>query len=331
MLTKLIGLMGKPIQSEEMRAFFEENEIKYPKKDTISTRGYDRDFWVESKKTGMNFLFSIEVLNDKYPIDRGEYKGVFIPILKHISFQGKANVDYPSQVSYKSSLEDLNAKFGEPIIINKSFLGTVHIWKLIQDTTQDIIFQINYNVDKESISVMSLVLYEKTELIMLYDVLSGDTIENLAKNAMNSFYIKEELFFINWALQNDYLSFDKLLNDSLRKFKSGEITIVEFVTENFANKSYIAKEDFVNVDAGFVSDYYKNLSGHDIVFQRDFGLAFLKDEKQRSNYLGKDAFAELAKVEYSPENLQLISNLIDHRLAEYKEHKFSKSESEIRI
>lgn len=331
MLTKLIELMGKPIQSDEVRAFFEENGIKYPKKDTLTTRGYDRDFWVAGKKIGINFLFSIEVFNQKYTIGRGERKGVFIPILKYIGFQEKAKIDYPSQVSYKSSLEELNTKLGEPTIIHKSSWGTSHIWKLVQDTTKDIIFQINYDVEDDSISEMSLGLQEKTELIALYDVLSGGTIENTTKKAMNSFYVKEELFFINWALQNNYLLFDKSVNTSLEKFKTREMSVIEFVTENFADKHYIAQEDFINVDAKFVYDYYKNLSGHDIVYQRDFGLAFLKDEKLRSNYLGSDAFSEIAKVEYSTENLKLIADLIDHRLKEYKEHGFSKSEPIIEI
>lgn len=324
MMNELVDIMGLPINSPEVMAFLETNGIKYPKKDTISNKANSRDFWVVAKKLGIDLSFGVEVHNSKYAIGQAHRKDIFVPILTCILFQGKASVNYPSGIHYDADVPELISKIGKPTHSVTARRYSYHLWDLPLDQQKDIIFRLHYNMEHDQVNQMSIQIKEAIPLIELYDTLTGRTINDKVLTK-NSYYTKCDFFFINWALENNLLSFPPSAQDSLDQFRSRKINIVEFIEANFANKSYIAQEDFVNIDPQFLSDYYDNLSGYDISYSRDFEFAFLKDETLRSNSLGKEALAEMAKVDYTPESLGLIAEIIDQRYKEYTAHQFAQS------
>ncbi|MDR1911436.1 MAG: hypothetical protein LBQ52_03690 [Helicobacteraceae bacterium] len=332
-LSELAETIGKPIRSEEIKDLLETIGIKYPKKDTITNRAGERSFWLVGKKPGIELLFGVEVYNDKYKVEQAERKGAYVPILTNVHFQNNAKNDYPHNVSFGSTYEELKEKFGEPIL--NEYLARQRSWRIPYE--QDIEFQIFYHLDNEISKVCEiwLSIIEDNPLITLYDPLSYETIlyilgldikasmPRLEQNSLLSYatFKKQNIFFIYWAVKNGFLKLEAADTDTA-KLKAGEIGVAEFIARYFADKSYVSKRDFLGVDWDFLHKYINNMPPYYISYRNDFEGVFLKDKDINDH---DDELRELHKIEYSFENLKIVADIIDRRLSEYREHKFAKS------
>lgn len=125
MINQLIPLLGKSIESEEIKNLFTELGFTYPKK-TACTANNDR---IKGKfeKDGMLLYFG-RGANSRYlkPI-LGRTKGTYIGIFFMIEFTKKYKADLPFGVKYEMKPEELTAILGEPKVVN--FMGTTTTWR----------------------------------------------------------------------------------------------------------------------------------------------------------------------------------------------------------
>jgi hypothetical protein len=242
----IIALIGQPIRSEAVRDFFAANGIKSPKT-AISGKAGESSFWVTSRKLKMDFLFGIEVLNKKYPVSQAERKGLFVPILTAVLFHERAQVDYPFGLDYHSSFDALQEKLGAPICPGLLYFPTRRNFTVMLDAEKEVELMIAYESEEKDVREIWLRLRLISPLIRLYFPLLGETAQKLADDTD----LNGHLFFVHWAVTHDYLPIGtEATRDQL---KSGQLGIVDFAAQAFADKSYLAKEDFVNIDPEFIS------------------------------------------------------------------------------
>jgi hypothetical protein len=125
MIDKLIPLLGKSIESEEIKSLFAEWGLKYPTK-TTCTPNHDS---VKGKfeKDGVLLYYSLGG-NSRYlkPIP-ARVKNSYIGIFSMIEFTKKCTMDLPFGVKRTMQPEELTAIFGVPEVTD--FIGKSTIWR----------------------------------------------------------------------------------------------------------------------------------------------------------------------------------------------------------
>jgi hypothetical protein len=152
MLEKLYPLLGKSIESEEIKALFEEWGAAYPAKltctpnnDTVKTK---------MKKDGIILYFSLGG-NSKYlkPIP-AKRANSFIGIFSMIEIDKKCQLDLPFGVSHALQPEALTRLLGEPKVTK--FMGESVIWRKNFNDKQEIV--VNHNAYADGTRIESITI-----------------------------------------------------------------------------------------------------------------------------------------------------------------------------
>jgi hypothetical protein len=126
MLEKLIPLLGKSIESEEIKNLFTELGFTYPSKTTCTAN--NDAIKGKFEKEGIRLYFG-RGANSRYakPI-LGKAKGTYIGIFYMIEFTKKCKDGViPLGVKYGMKPEELTTILGEPKVVN--FMGTTTTWR----------------------------------------------------------------------------------------------------------------------------------------------------------------------------------------------------------
>lgn len=322
MFEELVALIGKPVRSEEIMNFFEKESVAYPKKDSISNTAAERGYWVQVKTLGLDFYFTISINHPAYPALAGERKGIFIPRLQSIRVKGKSKLVLPMAIWDNADYAELLNGRVEPTTWN--ILGSIARRWDIPLKEGDVVLQVSEDGEYAEIDAVSITIKEAYVLQPLYDPLLYQTVAHI-RDTQHDAYTKGTLFFLHWAAERAFLQVPEDQRSTIEAYQTDTSTLVDLAEQRFADRHYLSLADFKEVDQTFISHYLQNLSGHDIVYQRDFALTFLKENNTRNNYLGAEASDELRKIAYNKENLQRVVDLIDKRYKEFKLHGFSKS------
>jgi hypothetical protein len=152
MLEKLIALLGKSIESEEVKKLFMELGLKYPAKTTCTPNHSS----VKGKfeKDGVLLYFTMGG-NSRYltPIP-AKVKNSYIGIFSVIEFTKKCTIALPFGVKYNTTPEELTAIFGEPKVTD--FIGKSTIWR--KNYTDKHEFIVNDNVFTDGTKLRSVTL-----------------------------------------------------------------------------------------------------------------------------------------------------------------------------
>lgn len=329
MFETLASLTGLRIDDNRIIEFMEQNGFKYPKKPFISNRSTDTSYWVENKKLGIDLLFSARTYLDNYPLVQGDKKGIFIPVLSNIRwYNNKSGTAFPLSLDFSYNFEALKAKLGEPTLkssdispiwLNDDGSEGFYRWKISLDDEKSIVWGLQYD-DDQTIREFTLGLKYESPLFELYYAWTYEKFETFL--ALEGSYKTTTLMFLQWAIERDLINTDDVTAAVTSAVKEGKSPIIEWV--RIFGRGYILDDDFT-AEQRFIRAYVKNLSGHDILYTRDFAHLFLETAELRDNYFGEAARKQLNAVAYNEENYQTVKSLIDRRLLEYKEHKFSKS------
>lgn len=333
MFNTLTNLIGLRIDDERIKAFIENNGFKYPKKPYISNRASDNSYWVENKKLGFDLLFNIQNYNQHYPLIQGDKKGIFVPVLSSVRwYNNKSNTTFPLGLNFGADFESLKTKLGgptlkssdiSPVWLNDDGSESFYRWQVFLDEEKSLVWGLEFN-DKQTISNFSLGLKYSMPLFNLYYEHLYNTFDHFIASA--SHYKTADLMFLQWAIERDLVQTDEATSAIVKDIKEGKLPVTEWIRA--LNRGYVLKEDF-SAEHPFIHAYINNLSGHDVLYGRDFAFSFLKTAELKDNYFGAEATKQLNEVVYDKDNYNIIKAVIDGRLAEYKDHKFSKSKKEL--
>jgi hypothetical protein len=333
MFEQVIKLIGKPLNDPDLQAFMVEHGFKQPKKAEISGRSSDRSFWVEHKKLGINLLFDIETQNQHNPPFVGSKKGMWLPMLQQITF-ANPNLNYPFGLKIGLTHDETTKILGNftfkssdihKVWLNDDGSESFYGWTKTIDAAKDIVLHTRINVG-EKICDIDIHPARFDSVFYLYDVFNNETIDNTLAGTAT---LHEMAMFMEWAIQKDMYVGAAHLANITAKVKSGSSNGIDFLRQH-THCGRIFKEDFAPNAQEFVRQYGNNMSGHDILYSRDYVLSFLTNAKQRDNYMGEDAIETLKKVAYSDENKAKIFGVLDIRFAEFNAHGFAKSTVELK-
>lgn len=161
----------------------------------------------------------------------------------------------------------------------------------------------------------------KLNTFTLFSLLNNETITNtLADNSI----CNHVGMFCEWAINNNVYLGQQSQASIVASVKNNTANGVDFICAHSACGQIYA-EDFAPNYYQFIRQYCHNISGNDVVYQRDYAMCFLVNNSERKNYLGDAAVASLSKVTYLDDNKQKLFNVLDKRLAEFNSHGFAKS------
>ncbi|PWV56867.1 hypothetical protein [Chitinophaga sp. S165] len=329
MFETLANLTGLRIDDSRMIEFMEKNGYKYPKKPFISNRSTDTTYWVENKKLGIDLLFSAQPYLENYPLVQGEKKGVFIPMLTNIRwYNNKSGTEFPLSLDFNHKFEALKEKLGEPTLkssdispvwLNDDGSESFYRWRIVLDNEKDIVWGLQFDDDQTIRDFMLGLKYESPVFELYYAMLYGK-FETFQASQDN--YKTTSLMFLQWAIERELVKTNDVTAAVTTAVKEGTSPVIEWV--RVLNRGYILDDDFT-AEQRFIRAYVKNLSGHDILYTRDFAHLFLETAELRENYFSEAARKQLNAIAYNEENYGKVKSLIDKRLAEYQQHKFSQS------
>lgn len=321
MFHTLVNLIGAAIDSPDIVTFLQQHGFKYPGKPFISNRSTETSYWIENKKLGMGLLFDAQPYLAAYPLIQGNKKGIFVPRLVNVRwYNNKSSTIFPAQVNFDSSFAQLNASLGTPTIrsseispvwLNDDGSESFFRWRIPIDKQKQISWGPEFT-DEQIVKDVVLGLDYRTPLFYLYNEMTYNTYDEFAKE--QSFYKTSCLMFVQWALDRQLIASD------------GSSSALDWAQS--LNRGYVTKEDFAT-EYRFLNAYLKNLSGHDVVYDRDIAFTFLKEPSHRNNYLGAAAKAVLDAIPFDREHCGTVSSLLDQRLKEYREHAFAKSRKQL--
>jgi len=328
MFNTLKDLAGLRIDDEKIIAFIENNGFKYPKKPFISNRSTDTSYWVQNKKLEIDLLFEAKTYLDNYPLIQGDKKGIFVPVLSSARWYGnKSNTEFPLGLDFKADFETIKSKLGEPTLksseispvwLNDDGSESFYRWKKPLDAGGDIVWGLEFT-DDQTIGHFSLGLNYVRPLYHFYYEWLYERFEKFLSS--KEFYNTAHLMFLQWAIAHDLVKTGEQTLALAKDIKEGKQPVTEWVRA--LKRGYILEDDF-SAEQAFIHAYLRNLR-HDILYTRDVAYAFLESTELRENYFGAAATKQLNEIAYNDSNYQIVKAIIDKRLAEYKEHKFSKS------
>ncbi|SDG13087.1 hypothetical protein [Chitinophaga filiformis] len=329
MFNTLKDLVGLRIDDDKIKSFIENNGFKYPKKPFISNRSTDTSYWVENKKLGVDLLFDARIYLDNFPHIQGDKKGIFIPVLSSVRwYNNKSKTEFPLGLDFNADFESLKMKLGEPTLksseispiwLNDDGSESFYRWKKPLDSENDIVWGLEFT-DRQIIKYFSLGLNNPMPLYHFYYEWLYESFEKLLSS--KEFYNTAHLMFLQWAIENDLVRTDEQQSAVARDIKEGKLPVTEWIRA--LKRGYILEDDF-SAEVPFIHAYLQNMSGHDILYTRDVAYSFLTTAELKENYFGEAATKQLNEIAYNESNYEIVKSIIDKRLAEYKEHKFSNS------
>ncbi|WP_212004801.1 hypothetical protein [Chitinophaga sp. HK235] len=329
MFNTLTDLTGLRIDDSRMIEFMEKNGFKYPKKPFISNRSTETTYWVENKKLGIDLLFSARTYLDNYPLIPGDKKGIYVPVLSRARwYNNKSNTTFPQDLDFNHDFESLKLKLGEPTLkssdispvwLNDDGSESFYRWSICLDEGKDIFLGLEFT-DDQTINDFTLGLKYQNPLFYLYDEWVYEDVDRFLQ--WKNFHKTAHLMFLQWAIERDLIKTTDSTTEAIQQVKAGAAPVTAWVSA--LNRGYVLASDF-SAEAPFIKAYINNLSGHDILYNRDISYTFLNSAELKQNYFGEAATQQLNEVVYNEANYTLVKSLIDSRLAEYKIHRFSRS------
>jgi hypothetical protein len=136
MLEQLIALLGKSIESDEIRSLFTEWNVAFPKK-TFCTANVDSIGSCKMEREGMKMYFT-RGANSRFmkPI-KGVRKSSFICLFSMIEFQKKRKGPIPFGVKHDMTYDELTAILGKPKTNNVVSQSTV--WRKTYEGNYELI------------------------------------------------------------------------------------------------------------------------------------------------------------------------------------------------
>jgi hypothetical protein len=332
MFEQTINLIGKPLNDPDLQAYFTEHGFKPAKKTEISGRTSERDFWLEHKKLGINLLFDIDSKNPLYPPVAGSKKGLWLPILRSVTFLD-AKTAYPLGLKMGLSYADASQILGAPsykssdiakIWLNDDGSESFYGWHKTIDEAKQITLhariQTDGAIDEINVEVIAL-----KEVFVLFDAFANQNLSDFFNNA-NQY--NSPCIFIEWAIKNGLYLGQADEQTGIAAVKNG-LSMRDFFQNHIKTAGFYLPY-FAPAHQQFVRQYVDNMSGHDVYFGRDYMLSFLTNNAERNNYLGEDALNTLAKVALNDENKAKMFAVLDARFAEFNAHGFAKSKVELK-
>ncbi|MDO6470116.1 hypothetical protein [Maribacter sp. 1_MG-2023] len=236
-MIELSKILGKPIQSENTKIFFEKYGLKYPKRDSISSQSGDDSFFVVQRKMSVELNFALNIWNPKYPPvpDTNKRKGMYVPLLSYAIIYNKKNIDLPYELNSQISLEDLEKRFGKFDYNSK----WDRLYKTILiDKEKDISFSVN-SKDKSNVHSMSFSI--ETPVFPLFSIY-----ESFEKRiSINEQIRKEALKSLEWIIKNEYFkNHNDIVNEGIDGVKKDKIDVTEFC-KNYLKRGYVLESDLV--------------------------------------------------------------------------------------
>ncbi len=125
MIENIIPLLGKSIESDDIKKLFVEYGFAYPKK-TTCTANNDR---IKGKfeKNGIIFYFG-RGANSRYlkPV-QAKTKGAYVALFSMIECTKKCTIELPFGVQYDTKPDELTAMLGTPKVVD--FMGKTTTWR----------------------------------------------------------------------------------------------------------------------------------------------------------------------------------------------------------
>ncbi|QJB31522.1 hypothetical protein HF324_09125 [Chitinophaga oryzae] len=317
MFNTLVPLMGSAIDSAAIITFLEQHGFKYPKKPFISNRATDTSYWIENKKLGIDLLFNAQPYLEIYPLIQGAKKGIFVPRLVTARwYNNKSSTIFPGQVDFHDSFERLNTALGAPTLksseispvwLNDDGSESFYRWRIPVDKQRQISWGPEFT-DEQLVKDIVLGLDYRNPLFHLYNEMTYGTFDQFAKE--QSYYKTSYLIFLQWALDRKLIA------------GAGFTSALDWVQH--LNRGYVTEEDFA-AEHRFISAYINNLSGHDVLYNRDLAHTFLEEPALKDNYMGAAAKTVLDAIPFDRKHTDIVTPLLDRRLKEYQEHAFARS------
>jgi hypothetical protein len=160
MLENLYKLLGKSIESEEIKALFKEWKVDYPTKTTCTAN--NDQVKTKMKKDGLILYFS-RGGNSKYlkPIP-AKTKNSYIGIFSMIEVSDKCKLELPFGVSLAQKPEELTKILGEPKVSN--FMDESTIWHKNFNDKQEITICHNLYSDGSRLNNITIGFNYETDL-----------------------------------------------------------------------------------------------------------------------------------------------------------------------
>jgi hypothetical protein len=152
MIEKLCKLLGKSIESDEIKALFAEWNVAYPKKITCTPN--HSTVKTKAEKDGVKLYFTVGG-NSKFlkPIP-AKRANSYIGIFSMIEFTKKCKLELPFKIERTMTAVEFTEILGEPKVVN--FMGETTIWRKNFNETQEII--VSHNVYADGSRIESIII-----------------------------------------------------------------------------------------------------------------------------------------------------------------------------
>ncbi len=165
MIDKLLPLLGKSIESSEIKALLENWNVLYPSKITCTADSPGLKGKIEKDCIRLHFGRGG---NSRYmkPIPT-RFKGGFVAMLTMIEFTKKRRGGIPFDVEFAMTADELTAILGEPKVAE--FVGTTTTWRKNLTEQHEFIVNDSVAVDGTTLRSMTLAFNYEEDLYTLED------------------------------------------------------------------------------------------------------------------------------------------------------------------
>lgn len=321
----IIPLLGKPINTPEMQAFFEQYGFTYPKTDTLSAKSAInmQVITVGNGKSPAELNFYLLVHHDRCQPVPAERKNRYYPVFVHAIVHADAPTGMPFGIQTDWTYEQLCEVLGPPAaddtVREEDYFQAA--WKLDCGNNPDSCISIfctkSTRYKKHNGIKIHVSLKQKTELNLFYSKLAGETCQNIQENAPYSTIAN--LMFLRWLIERDYMAQTAGNQAVLAGIKSGGLPVSAYLQHS--DTGYVYMEDIVPERQQAVDAYWNNRSDDGQYFLKDFEALFLsKQEFARiyeddapGGYLDPGDALTPERCGYTESNYQKVKAMLDKR------------------
>jgi hypothetical protein len=165
MIENLIPLLGKSIESDEIKNLLKSWNVEYPSKITCTPDNPTLKGRIE--KDCVRLYFG-KGGNSRYlkPIPT-RFKGSFVAMLTMVEFTKKRKGGIPFDVEYSMTPEELTAILGEPKVVE--FIGTTTTWRKNYTEQHELIVSETLSNDGAALRSMTLTFNYEADLDTMED------------------------------------------------------------------------------------------------------------------------------------------------------------------
>jgi hypothetical protein len=165
MIENLISLLGKSIESDEIKDLLMSWNVAYPTKITCTADSPNLKGKIE--KDCIRLYFG-RGGNSRYlkPIPT-RWKGGFVALFTMIEFTKKRKGGIPFEVEHSMTSEELTAILGEPVVVN--FMGKTTTWRKNVTDKHELIVSDTVSTDETSLRSITLSFIYEQDLYTMED------------------------------------------------------------------------------------------------------------------------------------------------------------------